>query len=739
MFRGMKAILLMIASAGTLLATATDEFIASAKGVHGAFGERAARYLVEHMPAADRNALDLAFLSENLALALNARGTFPWARDVPEHVFFNDVLPYAVFDEARDPWRAEFLELAIPIVKNAKTASEAAQALNKEFFNTIKVHYNTGRKRTNQSPKESIEQGKATCTGLSIILVDACRSVGIPARAVGTPMWTNGRGNHTWVEIYDRGRWHFTGADEYVAKGLDRSWFIKDAAKADATERAHAIYATSWKSDGLAFPMVWAPRGTSVAAVNVTPRYMAKPDTGDQLGVRFFAGTGRGARVAAKGWLVDSEGGLVTGFTTKAGKTDLNDMPRLKVAPGACYRLRFEIDGSHRQTAAFEAAVGESVRDVRMDELVPVVADPTVGLVSDGGSLTRDQAAAAIRTIFDELVAKQMSARTRELDGKSITQGQHTLRWLEKTFGEAPSDGRSLWISMHGGGGAPARVNDQQWKNQIRLYQPKEGIYVAPRAPTDTWNLWHQGHIDPLFSRLIEDMVALRGVNPDKVYLMGYSAGGDGVWQLAPRMADRFAAVSMMAGHPNESSLLGVRNLPFGIFMGGADKAYKRNEVAAKKTAEIKSLMEADKGGYIHRSRIYEGMPHWMGRKDAESLPWMAGFSRRTWPNKIVWLQDDVTHNRFYWLEIPDGTAKKGQKTVAYVEGQNISLKGFVPVGTRLLLHDDLLDLDELIEVVINGKPAKTYEVERSSDVIRAALEDRLDPKGAPCAVIVLK
>jgi len=220
---------------------------------------------------------------------------------------------------------------------------------------------------------------------------------------------------------------------------------------------------------------------------------------------------------------------------------------------------------------------------------------------------------------------------------------------------------------------------------------------------------------------------------------MGYSAGGDGVWQLAPRMADRFAAASMMAGHPNESSLLGVRNLPFGIFMGGADHAYKRNEIAVKKTAEIRMLKDADKDGYIHMSRIYEGMPHWMGRKDAEALPWMAGFSRRTWPKKIVWLQDDVTHNRFYWLEIPDDSAKKGQKIVASVEGRRITLKGDVPAGTRLLLHDALLDLDQPVEVVINGGPVKTYEVKRSSEVIRAALEDRLDPKGAPSAVIELR
>ena len=78
-------------------------------------------------------------------------------------------------------------------------------------------------------------------------------------------------------------------------------------------------------------------------------------------------------------------------------------------------------------------------------------------------------------------------------------------------------------------GNAPARVNDGQWENQKRLYRPKEGIYLAPRAPTNTWNLWHQGHIDPMFMRLIENLVALQEVNPNRVYLMGYSAGGDGV------------------------------------------------------------------------------------------------------------------------------------------------------------------------------------------------------------------
>src|SRR5260370_38763893 len=104
-------------------------------------------------------------------------------------------------------------ELCLTIVKDCQTPSEAAQKLNATIYTKLKVKYATDRKQPHQSPKESIEQGKASCTGLSILLSDACRSVAIPARLAGTPLWANKSGNHPWVEIWD-GRWHFTGACE---------------------------------------------------------------------------------------------------------------------------------------------------------------------------------------------------------------------------------------------------------------------------------------------------------------------------------------------------------------------------------------------------------------------------------------------------------------------------------------------------------------------------------------------
>ena len=751
----MRCIWLWVLSAVLATGSPIDDFISAARTDHGEFGARAAQFLVEHMPESDRSSLTTEFLTENLNLALQVRTEFTWAKEVPEPIFLNDVLPYAVFDEKRDPWRKEFYEKARALVKGAKTATEAAQALNRQLFNLVKVHYNTGRKRPNQSPKESMELGMATCTGLSIILVDACRSIGIPARAVGTPLWANMRGNHTWVEIWD-GDWHFTGADEYDKNGLNRGWFVGDAAQAKANEPRHAIYATSWKKDGLSFPMVWARTNREVAAVNVTARYAkaTEPKAAESVvGVRLFDTKG-GKRQRATVSVLPQSGKSSGSAETKAGTADLNDMPRFNLPPGTKGWLRFKKGNQTRELAFGPTTAGESTIDAAWDQLPKVsstmmaleswISEPVQERNANARvlrrSLTQNESLRAIELLAADRSARLATERKQELEKQSIEQGGKTLRWLSKTFGAEPADGRSLWISMHGGGNAPSTVNDRQWTNQIGLYQPNEGIYVAPRAPTDTWNLWHEAHIDPLFQRLIENYVALQGVNPDKVYLMGYSAGGDGVWQLAPRMADRFAAASMMAGHPNEASLLSLRNLPFAIFMGGEDSAYGRNKIAASRGAELDDLAKQDAGGYQHLLRIYEGLGHWMNKKDAEAVPWMAQFKRDPWPKKIVWFQDDVVHRQFYWLKLPSEAKPKAKdKIIATVQGQQIDVSGDVPERLTLRLSDRLVNLDSPVRVNLNGTQVFSGRVIRQADCVLSDLEDLLDPSLACTASLTLK
>lgn len=293
-------------------------------------------FLVANMPNGDLRKLKAEFLLANTDLAYRARKEVAWGKDIPEELFLNDVLPYANVDETRELWRKDFFERCLPIVKGCKTPAEAAQKLNGGLFQKLQVKYSTQRKAANQSPAESIAQGKASCTGLSIILCDACRSVCVPARLVGTPMWANNRGNHTWVEVWDHG-WHFTGACEPDPSGLDRGWFVGDAAQAKKDSFEHAIYAASFKKTDQHFPLVWDRRNKDVPAENVTDRY-AKPagkaETARVL-VRVVDGSKKRVAVAVT---VAGEKTKLTG-TSRGETADTNDLLAFDLPPAEEFTL----------------------------------------------------------------------------------------------------------------------------------------------------------------------------------------------------------------------------------------------------------------------------------------------------------------------------------------------------------------------------------------------------------------
>ena len=310
---------------------------------------------------------------------------------------------------------------------------------------------------------------------------------------------------------------------------------------------------------------------------------------------------------------------------------------------------------------------------------------------------------------------------------KAIIHDDDTLKFEYKLFGENPVDGRSLYISMHGGGNAPADVNTQQWKNQARLYNPAEGVYLAPRAPTNTWNLWHEPHIDTLFELLIHAAVLFENVNRNKVYLMGYSAGGDGVYQLAPRMADYFAAAGMMAGHSNETSPLGLRNIGFAIHMGALDSAYNRNAVARRWGVLLDSLQKKDPDGYKHIVQLHEGRAHWMNKEDTMALPWLASFQRNPVPNKIVWKQDDVHHSNFYWIAVPKGNEQTGGEIIASYTGNKIIIEKNYSDTVYVHLNDAMMNLDKPVKLVYEGRRLFKGKVKRGADVIYKTVNERKD------------
>lgn len=230
-------------------------------------------FLISYMPERDLTTLSAAYLLENVEYAYRARNHFPWGATIPKMVFFNDVLPYAILSEKRDHWRKELYEylaanLKTTRIKELKYATMYVNIFAEKLF---EVKYNIARERPDQTPLESMRQKMASCTGLAILLTDAFRAVGIPSRIVGTPNWYDDRGNHNWNEVWLDGTWSMTA---YTPSLAGHAWILSSAGRANPSDSAHAIYASSFRPTGCAFPLAWDSTITYVHGINVTQHYV---------------------------------------------------------------------------------------------------------------------------------------------------------------------------------------------------------------------------------------------------------------------------------------------------------------------------------------------------------------------------------------------------------------------------------------------------------------------------------
>ena len=232
-------------------------------------------FIISYMPQRDLTTLKADFLLENSDYAYKAREKYAWCAALPDSVFFNEVLPYANISENRDAWRKNFYERFAKYTEGKENMVDALMEIARNIKDEVDVEYNTKRSCVDISPLQAMKENMATCTGLSILLTDAFRAVGIPSRLAGTAMWTNYRGNHTWSEVLIEEEWQFI---EYYPDTLNKSWFLADAGKADPDNMLHWVYATSYKPTGM--PYYAAPNGSIMDVVDieklpeeVRPRY----------------------------------------------------------------------------------------------------------------------------------------------------------------------------------------------------------------------------------------------------------------------------------------------------------------------------------------------------------------------------------------------------------------------------------------------------------------------------------
>ncbi len=370
--------------------------------------------------------------------------------------------------------------------------------------------------------------------------------------------------------------------------------------------------------------------------------------------------------------------------------------------------------------------------------------------------------------IYESMRQEAMLDETRsaEMDGLSMTFGEATMNYTLATIGEEGENGYPVYIALHGGGGTTKDVNDDQWRQMQTYYRfcVKSGIYIAPRGVRDTWDTHFNPESYPLYERLLENLSIYYNIDTNRVYLLGYSAGGDGVYQISPRLADRFAAVNMSAGHPNGVNLTNLYNTPIALQCGEKDSAYDRNLETAKYNAVLYDLSvlygrNGEPEGYEHRAFLHLGKGHavkdndvrrteqtvltdldgWLenGQSDTENtntnaVDFVSAYTRNPLPERVVWdlsvRAEQSDTETFYWLRAPKDVTE-GVVVVTYdPETNTIHIEQNTANGpVYAMVNDEMLDIFQDINVTVDDGQTQTVTVTPSIDYIQKTIEERWD------------
>ena len=199
-------------------------------------------------------------------------------------------------------------------------------------------------------------------------------------------------------------------------------------------------------------------------------------------------------------------------------------------------------------------------------------------------------------------------------------------RPVEKIGGKVP-----LLINLHGGGPRWFNMSFQQQLVIAQQMGMKRGFDLAELAgkrlivlDPNTMERWDANSLDTMLDYVLETYPE---IDKDRVYVMGYSAGGGATWRWINQSPDRFAAAAPcgFTGGSAQDDAKKLTKLPIWAMAGGDD---------GKNPAGIRNMVERLKsvGNGNVKHTEFEGADHRAGGKavfgTVELVDWMLGFER---------------------------------------------------------------------------------------------------------------
>lgn len=437
-------------------------------------------------------------------------------------------------------------------------------------------------------------------------------------------------------------------------------------------------------------------------------------------------------------------------------------------------------------SAATETTTAEP--EITLTPAQQTLADVQAEIDALAGSLNSLDAVEKMRDlVWQEYVANikaNQSSRKNEIKKNQTTKikiGGVTMKIMTRVVGSAPEDGYPLFLIYHGGGYDPNdQYNESQWSGMAERYDDVPGIYCSIRSVSDnevSGQIFSTDISWKFYDRIIEDCIVYMKANPNQVYIVGYSAGGNGVYQIAPRITDRLAAATMSAGHPEGIDLTNLYNLPFYLQVGELDSAYSRNTITVEYEQKLDALAAQYGGGYYHKCFVHYNTEHgavgdylsgqtviadnaaWLTAQqngtaytggtvqtETHAAKLMTTHTRDPLPERVIWNVSTTyqSNNKrgihaFYWIST---AATSGTIDASYDKATNtitISECTVRRADVTVYLNEDMVDLFSPVKIVMPDGTVEEFTPELSLDLLRETTKERGDPNYQFCASYTFK
>ncbi len=216
------------------------------------------------------------------------------------------------------------------------------------------------------------------------------------------------------------------------------------------------------------------------------------------------------------------------------------------------------------------------------------------------------------------------TAGYNQSDGRVVVEGKTVYRYLlylPKDYGKQPSRKWPVLIYLHGK--SCRGYNLEKLKEYGPPYLVSKGwnftfIIVSPQCPPD--RNWDK---DDWFPSLYNDLSGKYRIDPNRIYLTGMSMGGSGVWSLAMRHPEYFAAAIPLCGEWTTKNIKAMKNIPVWAFHGALD-----NIIPPEKTEKLVDALRKAGGSVRYSKLVRKGHSIHKVYEQREIYEWLLGHKK---------------------------------------------------------------------------------------------------------------